>query len=127
MTLLVINNTNMRPIMKRNLICGATIVTIACAWAGAASAQSTSKTVSLGKMTCAEFVALEEVYKPAVVYWATGVDKLGVRETDQMTIDTAHPVAGEVTEACKLTPATKVAAKIKSMANQGALSIYKGK
>jgi len=77
-------------------------------------------------MTCSEFVALEDVYKPAIIYWATGVDKLGVRETDQLTIDTAHPVAMEVTEECKKTPGTKVADKVKSMAKQGKLSILKG-
>jgi len=77
-------------------------------------------------MTCSEYVALDDVYKPAVIYWATGVDKLGVRTTDQLTIDTAHPVAMEVAEECKKTPGTKVADKVKSMAKQGKLSILKG-
>lgn len=110
--------------MKMNLIRGAVVVAM-CGLSGAAFAQSPAKAVSPGKMTCAEFVALEDVYKPAIVYWATGVDKLGVRETEQLTVDTAHPVAAEVAEACKATPHVKIADKVSQLAKKGELSIYK--
>lgn len=91
-----------------------------------AFAQSTVKTITPAKMTCADFVTLEDAYKPAVVYWATGVDRLGVRETDQITIDTGHPIAEEITEACRATPKVKIVDKIRTLAKTGKLSIYKG-
>ncbi|MEK6346944.1 MAG: HdeA family protein [Burkholderia sp.] len=106
------------------------MLTMVAAFAGiatsnAAFAQAAPKTISPAKMTCADFVTLDDAYKPAVVYWATGVDKLGVRETDQITIDTAHPVAEQVTEECKATPKVKVVDKVRSLAKAGKLSIYK--
>ncbi len=104
------------------LVVGAALVGVATA--NVAFAQSTAKTIAPAKMTCADFVTLEDAYKPAVVYWATGVDKLGVRETDQITIDTAHPVAEEVTQACRATPKVRIADKIRDLAHTGKLSIY---
>ncbi|KHJ64150.1 HdeA family protein [Burkholderia glumae] len=95
------------------------------ATANVAFAQTAAKTISPAKMVCADFETLDDAYKPAVIYWATGVDKLGVRETDQITIDTAHPVAEQVTEECKATPKVNIVDKIRMMAKAGKLSIYK--
>ena len=110
--------------MNKTLLCSATI-SLALGIANISFAQST--TVSPAKMKCSEFVVLEDVYKPSVIYWATGVDKLGIRETDEITVDATHPVAEEVTEECKKTPNAKVTDKINSMAKQGKLSIVKKK
>ena len=66
------------------------IVLICIAAAQAASAQE--KKVSPAKMTCADYVAVDELYRPALVYWVAGVDKLGIKETDTFVVDTAHPV-----------------------------------
>lgn len=35
----------------------------------------TSKPMSPSKMKCEDFVAVDAVYQPALVYWAAGVDK----------------------------------------------------
>ncbi|WP_420955746.1 HdeA/HdeB family chaperone [Burkholderia gladioli] len=110
---------------KLSMWCAAAAL-VGIATANVAYAQSTAKTIAPAKMTCADFVTLEDVYKPAVVYWATGVDKLGVRETDQITIDTGHPVAEDITAACRATPKVKIVNKVKAMAKAGKLSIYKG-
>jgi len=45
--------------------------------AGAASAKEIK--VAPAKMTCADFVQVDEAYQPALVYWVAGVDKLGVK------------------------------------------------
>jgi len=42
-------------------------------------AQSPTK-MSPAKMTCEDFVAVDSAYQPTLVYWAAGVDKLGIRE-----------------------------------------------
>jgi acid stress chaperone HdeA len=106
------------------------VPSLALAFTIPAYTQSAGKSISPGKMKCSDFVVLDEAYKPVVIYWAAGVDKLGVRETDEIMVGDPgqpQPVAMEVTEECKKTPNTKVTEKISSMARQGKLSIVKSK
>ena len=98
-----------------------TVLICLCA-AQAASAQV--KSVSPAKMSCADFVAVDEVYQPALVYWVAGVDKLGVKETDTMVIDTAHPVGETVTEACIADPHASFMSKVRSMIKTKQLSLF---
>lgn len=96
---------------------------VACLFvAHAASAQE--KPVSPAKMTCADFVAVDEVYRPALVYWVAGVDKLGVTGTDTMVIDTAHPVGETVAEECKKDPHTRFMTKVRSMIKANQISLF---
>lgn len=43
-------------------------------------------------MECEEFVAMDAAYQRAMVYWVAGVDRLGVRVTDKLVVDTVQPV-----------------------------------
>src|ERR1700678_4327673 len=96
---------------------------VACLFvAHAASAQE--KQLSPAKMSCADFVAVDEVYRPALVYWVAGVDKLGVKETDTMVVDTAHPVGETVTEACIADPHASFMSKVRSMIKTKKLSLF---
>ena len=90
--------------------------------AQAASAQE--KKVSPAKMTCADYVAVDEVYRPALVYWVAGVDKLGVKETDTMVVDTAHPVGETVVEACTKDPHASFVSKVRSMVKAKKLTLF---
>jgi acid stress chaperone HdeA len=96
---------------------------VACLFlAHAASAQE--KQLSPAEMSCADFVSLDEVYRPALVYWVAGVDKLGVKETDTMVIDTAHPVGEAVAEECKKDPHAPFMSKVRSMIKAHKIALF---
>lgn len=79
----------------------------------AKSEKSTSATaVKPTKMTCEEFLALDEVSRPKVVYWAEGFDRKGKPEAvfDVETTDRVVPV---VVEACKKAPTESFWKKVK--------------
>jgi acid stress chaperone HdeA len=88
----------------------------------AASAQETK--VSPAKMSCADFTMVDEAYRPALVYWVAGVDKLGIKETDTMVIDTAHPVGEAVFEECKMDPQASFMSKVRSMVKAKKISLF---
>ena len=98
------------------------LVVICLAAAQAASAQETK--LSPAKMTCADYVAVDEAYRPALVYWVAGVDKLGVKETDTIVVDTAHPVAETVAQACTADPHASFMSKVRSMIKTKKLSLF---
>ena len=75
------------------------------------------------KMTCENFVAVDAVYQPALVYWVAGVDHLGISETDTMVVDTATPVALVVSE-CKKTPKTSFKAKVRELYKSGQIALF---
>jgi acid stress chaperone HdeA len=75
-------------------------------------------------MTCADYVSVDEVYRPALVYWVAGVDKLGVKETDTMVVDTAHPVAETVAQACTQDPQAPFVSKVRSMIKAKKISLF---
>jgi acid stress chaperone HdeA len=83
----------------------------------------TGKEMSPAKMKCEDFVAVDEVYQPALVYWVAGVDPLGIRETDTMVVDTATPVALVVSE-CKKTPKASFKAKVRALYKSGQITLF---
>ncbi|GAB7522627.1 HdeA/HdeB family chaperone [Paraburkholderia sp. 2C] len=95
---------------------------IAAVTAIPASAQSPQKTNPM-KMKCEDFLAVDEAYKPAVVYYIAGVDKLGITETDTMTVDTATPIAVLVGE-CQKSPKASLHTKVRSMYKSGQLKLF---
>ncbi|MFL9911184.1 HdeA/HdeB family chaperone [Paraburkholderia sp. RL17-337-BIB-A] len=83
----------------------------------------TGKEMSPAKMKCEDFVAVDSVYQPALVYWVAGVDHLGVRETDTMVVDTATPVAAIVAE-CKKTPKASFKTKVRALYKSGQVTLF---
>ncbi len=70
---------------------------VACLFvAQAASAQEAQ--LSPAKMTCTDFVSVDAVYRPALVYWVAGVEKLGVKAKEKRVVDKAHQVGEMVVE-----------------------------
>jgi acid stress chaperone HdeA len=98
------------------------VVLFCLAAAQAASAQDTK--ISPAKMTCADYVAVDEAYRPALIYWVAGVDKLGIKETDTLVVDTAHPVGETVAQACTLDPHASFVSKVRSMIKTKKLSLF---
>lgn len=85
-------------------------------------AQSPTK-MSPAKMTCEDFVAVDSAYQPTLVYWAAGVDKLGIRETDTLVVDTATPIAVIVGE-CKKTPKASFKSKVHDLSMSGQINLF---
>ncbi|MCC8403142.1 HdeA family protein [Paraburkholderia sp. MMS20-SJTN17] len=83
----------------------------------------TSKPMSPAKMTCEDFVAVDDVYRPTLVYWVAGVDKLGIRETDTMVADTATPI-GVIVDACKKTPKVAFKTKVRELYKSGQINLF---
>ncbi|WP_322046458.1 HdeA/HdeB family chaperone [Paraburkholderia sp. J67] len=80
-------------------------------------------TASPAKMTCSEFLAVDDAYKPALVYWVSGVDKLGVSETVTTVVDVATPVAVVVGE-CQKAPHVPLANKVHDLYKSGRLALF---
>ena len=87
-----------------------------------AMAQAPAKMNPL-KMKCEDFLAVGEVYRPAVVYYVAGVDKVGITETDTMVEDTATPVAAIVAE-CQKSPKASFHAKVRQMNKSGQITLF---
>ncbi|UXU89951.1 HdeA family protein [Burkholderia sp. S-53] len=79
--------------------------------------------ISPAQMTCEEFVAVDDVYRPTLVYWVAGVDKLGIRETDTMVVDTATAV-GVIVDECKKTPKMAFKTKVRELYKSGRISLF---
>ncbi|RFU44844.1 HdeA/HdeB family chaperone [Paraburkholderia sp. DHOC27] len=83
-----------------------------------------AKPVKPAEMTCSDFLAVDDAYKPALVYWVSGTDKLGVRETVTTVVDTATPVAAVIGE-CKQQPTATLSSKVRDLYKKGELELFK--
>ena len=65
------------------------------------------------KMTCEEFVALDDVQKPKVVYWAEGFSKKGKPVDSVVDLDETDRLIPILVTECKQTPKLTLWQKIK--------------
>jgi acid stress chaperone HdeA len=84
----------------------------------------TAKPVTPAQMSCGDFLAVDDAYKPALVYWVSGVDNLGVSETVTTVVDVATPVAAIVGE-CTQTPKAPLASKVRDLYKSGRIALFK--
>ena len=70
-------------------------------------------TLKPAKMTCEEFVALDSVARPKVVYWAEGFNKKGKPVDSVVDIAETDRVIPAIVEECKATPKQTLWQKIK--------------
>jgi len=75
-------------------------------------------------MSCSDFLAVDDAYKPALVYWVSGVDKLGVSETVTTVVDVATPVATIVGE-CTQAPQAPFASKVRDLYKSGRIALFR--
>jgi len=66
-----------------------------------------------GKMTCEEFVALDDVVKPKVVYWSEGFNKKGEPMDAVMDVDDTDQLVPTLVTECTETPKVSFWEKIK--------------
>ena len=64
-------------------------------------------------MTCTNFVALEDVVKPKLVYWAEGFNKGGKATDAVVDIDETDRLVPVIDQECKETPKLTLWEKIK--------------
>lgn len=88
-----------------------------------ALADTVAPRVSPAQLTCADFLAVDDAYKPALVYWISGVDKLGVRETLTTVVDVAKPVAAVVGE-CQQAPSATLKSKVHDLYASGRIALF---
>jgi acid stress chaperone HdeA len=69
-----------------------------------AKSDKMAKGPSPAKMTCEDFVMLEDVAKPKVVYWAEGFDRKGKPEDATFDIEATDRLVPVLVEICKQTP-----------------------
>ena len=55
-------------------------------------------------MTCQEFLSLDEVTRPKVVYWAEGLNHKGKPEDAVVDIDATNRIVPVIVQACQAAP-----------------------
>jgi len=68
----------------------------------------------LAKWTCADFLAVEDAFKPKVIYWATAYSKAGKPETATIDIEGTEKIVPMITEDCTKTPKESFWHKLKN-------------
>jgi acid stress chaperone HdeA len=58
----------------------------------------------LGKLTCEEFLALDDTFKPKMVYWAAAYGKGGKPEAAVLDVEGTEKVIPVIIEKCKSAP-----------------------
>jgi acid stress chaperone HdeA len=64
--------------------------------------------------TCAEFIALDDQYKPNVVYWATAYAKGGKPEASELDIAGTETVTPMIVQDCEKEPKASFWKKLKA-------------
>src|SRR5262245_21576681 len=69
-----------------------------------ALAQGSAPKKPLGKLTCEEFLAYDDTFKPKVVYWAAAYGKGGKPEAAMLDVEGTEKVIPVIVEKCKSAP-----------------------
>lgn len=88
------------------------ITTTLVAAAALLSLDAKAKDVNARKITCEEFVGLEETVKPKVVFFIEGATKTGKREDAVLSIDEVSKPVAFVVDECRKTPQVTVWRKV---------------
>jgi acid stress chaperone HdeA len=100
--------------MKLKRIATAVLATTLFASSTVAFAQSASSKKPLEKMTCEEFVGLEDSFKPHAVSWAVAYGADGKPESAGVNVEGIQRVVPVVIEACQKTPKESFWQKVKA-------------
>jgi len=71
------------------------------------------------KMTCEDFIALDEVSRPKAVYWADGYNWYGQSEDAVIDFDRDDRLVPVLVTECTKTPKHKFVAKVKAVVKKG--------
>ena len=76
-------------------------------------ADKTVKGPKPAKMTCEDFIALDEVSRPKLVYWAEGFNRKGKPEDAVFDVDTTDRLVPVLVEVCTKAPKESFWKKVK--------------
>ena len=77
-------------------------------------AQSGDVKKPLGKMSCADFLAFEDHFKPKVVYWAVARSQSGKPESAGVNVAGIEKIVPIIMEKCKKAPKESFWEKVKA-------------
>jgi acid stress chaperone HdeA len=97
--------------MNRLLIGGAVAVSLL---AGATGGFAESGKKPLGKMTCEDFLAVDDTFKPKVVYYAVAYAKGGKPEAAIIDVEGTEKITPLLIEECKAKPKESFWQKVKA-------------
>ena len=100
--------------MRRRRVVVALAATVLLAGASAGLAQSSAAKKPLGKMTCEDFLVIEDTFKPKVVYWAAAYGKGGKPEAAILDVEGTEKVVPVIIEVCKKAPKESFWQKVKA-------------
>ncbi len=90
---------------------------------GMITQQAMAESQTPEKMTCKEFVALDDAVKPKVVYWAEGLNRKGKPVDSVVDVDETDKLVPVLVTECKETPEHLLMKKIKEHAAQKAAPV----
>lgn len=79
----------------------------------AASAAVAGPKKPVAQWTCADFIAIDDQFKPKVVYWATGYAKGGKTEARELDIEGIEKLTPMIIAACEKEPRESFWKKLK--------------
>ncbi len=85
---------------------------------GLLAQQAMAESQTPERMTCKEFVALDDAVKPKVVYWAEGLNKKGKPVDSVVDVDETDRLVPVLVTECKESPEHSLMKKIKEHAAQ---------
>ena len=100
--------------MKLRRIATAVLATTLFASSTVAFGQSSSGKKALEKMTCEDFVVLEDSFKPHAVYWAIAYGEDGKPESAGVNVEGIEQIVPVVIEACQKVPKESFWQKVKA-------------
>ena len=68
----------------------------------------------IAKWTCADFLAVDDAFKPKVIYWATAYSKAGKPEVATIDIEGTEKIIPMITEDCTKMPQESFWQKLKN-------------
>jgi acid stress chaperone HdeA len=89
-------------------------VVVAALIAGATSTFGESGNKPLGKMTCQDFLAMDETVKPKVVYWAVAYAKGGKPEAAVLDVEGTDTITPLLIQDCTAKPRDSFWKKVKA-------------
>ena len=99
--------------MKPKLIRAAVVAATLLASSALAFGQSSTTKRPIEKMTCEEFVGLEDSFKPNAVSWAIAYGANGKPESAGVSVEGIQQIVPVVIEACQKTPKESFWQKVK--------------
>lgn len=101
------------------IVLGTVLASISLCQVGLAQ---TASRVQPEKMTCQDFLALTDNYKPALLYWVAGANQGEMKATDELVVDAANPV-GLVVDECRKSPKASFVGKVRQLSRSRRLSV----